>query len=326
MMKSGDGDNGGIIIGTGKLLEGTATSNRLFASNMVELRSISGERSTGSFSDQGRFMFDALEGEGPFLLRSDLGNGNFLYGFTADASGDELVQNIHSYSDAVIRSWYNTQGMDIDAVFASAGTAPVPSSVQANAIYDSLIAVVTDVLDNYGFTGANLNTAEFVANGTGIDGFILQNPIIQSDGSITLSIFDPANNTASVAVDNFNLSTDLTTADTVAPSAPTDLRALPSASDEITLVWEVASDDFGIARYSVRRNGQEIGTSPYPVFVDGGLAANSVNTYSVVAIDSAGNASAASLSADASPLGAVDTMAPPTPSSVLIDTRRGSLD
>ncbi len=320
-------DGGGLIIGTGKTIEGTATSNKLFASNSVEVRAKSGERAVASFNDQGRFTAADLTGTGPWLLRSDLGNGNYLYGVATESSGEIVVQNIHSYSDAVVRSWYETQNMQVDSVFEAEGTnLSMPSAAEANAIYNTLFAVVTDVVDNYGLSGVNLNTAEFVANGAGVDGFILQNPVIQNDGSITITILDPDNNTASVAVEGLDLTTDLTVADTTDPSIPADLRALPSATDEITLVWSVSSDNIGIARYAIFRDAVQIATSPYPVFVDGGLSSGVQYNYSVVAIDAAGNESGASAIATAAPQGSMDTTPPQTPASVQIDTRRGSLD
>lgn len=320
------GGGGGLIIGTGVTLEGTATSNKRFASTTVEVRSRTGERATGSFSNQGRFKLDAVTGSGPWLLRSDLGNDNYLYGVATDSSADAQVQNIHSYSDAVVRSWYTTQNLNVDTVFNSESTnAAMPTNVEANAIYNSLAGVVADVIANYDIAGVNLNSVEFAANGAGVDKFILQNPVIHNDGNITIIIFDPDNNTASVAVEDFDLATDLTDADATPPSAPTSLRALPSARDEITLVWKEASDNIGIARYTISRNGQPIATSPYPVFVDGGLTGGSTYNYSVTASDAAGNESTAAL-ASAAPQVAMDTTAPQTPSSVRIDTRRGSLD
>jgi len=322
---SGGGDEP-IIIGTGMQLEGTATSNKQFASNSIQARARSGELSTASINSQGRFSFDITAGSGPWLLRVDLGNNNYLYGVAPNTSAELLVQNVHSYSDAVVRNWYQTQNLDIDAEFDSpSSNESTPSSTATNAISDRLLSLVADVTDVYNVSNVDLNTFPFIADGTGVDKFILQNPVIHNDGTITINVFDPLNNTASVAVKELNLSTDLTVPDTSIPSAPTELRALPSASDEITLVWQVADDNIGIARYAIFRNGQPLGTSPYPVFVDGGLTGGIQYNYSVVAIDASGNESAAAM-ANASPLQDVDTTAPPTPSRVTIDTRRNSLD
>ncbi len=316
-----------IIMGTGIFLEGTATSNKLFASNSVEVRASSGERSTGTIGTMGRYSIDMTAGTGPWLIRTDLGNNDYLYSIAADTSVDTQVQNIHSYSDAVVRSWYTSRNLNIDTVFQSAGANnSMPTLTQIDAIYNILTSVVTDVIDNYGISGINLNTIPFVANGGDVDDFILQNPVIRNEDSISIVVFDPLNNTTSVAVDNFELTNDLTTADTASPSAARALRALPSASDEITLVWDVATDNVGISRYVISRNGQEVATSPYPVFVDGGLTPGMTNSYSVVAIDAAGNRSAPTAMVSAAPLANLDTIAPPAPASVLIDTRRGSLD
>ena len=91
-------------------------------------------------------------------------------------------------------------------------------------------------------------------------------------------------------------------------------------------MWDVSTDNIGIARYAIFRDGVEVATSPYPFFVDGGLDSATEYTFSIVAIDSAGNESSETTPVTASPLGAVDATAPPAPSSVEIDTRAGSLN
>ncbi len=322
-----ESDDGPFIMGTGVKLDGTTVSNKLYASNTVEMRSRSGDRFTSNFDNQGRFSFDNVDAEGPWLIRSNLGNGNYLYGIATNTSGDRIVQNVHSYSDAVVRNWYTSRALDVDAIFDSASANPaMPTRSDAQAIYNTLTSVVGNVIDNYDLSGVDLNEVEFAGNGTSVGQFILQNPVIHNEGKITIIIYDPDNQTQSVAADDVSLSTELSSPDTQSPSAPLALRALPSASDEITLVWDVASDNIGIANYAVYRNDTVIGTTPYPVFVDGGLTSGSAYSYNVVAIDAAGNESDLSLVTSAEPLANVDSTPPTTPSSVLIDTRRGSLD
>lgn len=77
------------------------------------------------------------------------------------------------------------------------------------------------------------------------------------------------------------------------PSAPKALQLDIISSDGVVISWGAATDDVGLSRYEVRRNGITIGTSTAQKrsFEDTGLKANTYYTYTVRAIDIAGNRS-----------------------------------
>ncbi|GAA1771284.1 hypothetical protein GCM10009834_31950 [Streptomonospora arabica] len=83
--------------------------------------------------------------------------------------------------------------------------------------------------------------------------------------------------------------------DTAAPSAPAGLRSGAQTADSVTLSWDAASDDVGVAGYEVLRGGavaaSTTGTATSATV--GGLAADTEYTFSVRAYDAAGNRSAA---------------------------------
>ena len=81
-----------------------------------------------------------------------------------------------------------------------------------------------------------------------------------------------------------------TTPDATAPSAPQSLTATPSGST-VALAWLAASDNVGVATYEVLRNGAAIGTTTTLTFTDGGIVQGVTYTYSVRALDAAGNRS-----------------------------------
>src|SRR6185295_370896 len=104
-----------------------------------------------------------------------------------------------------------------------------------------------------------------------------------SDAAGNLS---PASNTASAT----------TPADTVAPSAPTNLTAVAPNSTTVNLSWTASTDNVGVVSYRVFRDG---GTTPIATvtgtsFSDTGLAVGSTHSYFVTAVDGANNQSAAS--------------------------------
>jgi fibronectin type 3 domain-containing protein len=85
------------------------------------------------------------------------------------------------------------------------------------------------------------------------------------------------------------------TVDTVAPSAPTSLSAASPTNSAPQLSWPAASDaGSGVAGYRVLREGAVMATVTATSYSDGSLTAGGSYTYTVRAIDGAGNVSALS--------------------------------
>jgi len=102
------------------------------------------------------------------------------------------------------------------------------------------------------------------------------------------------------------------TADTIAPTVPGNLAALP-ASLQINLSWSPSTDNVGVAGYKILRNGAQVGTSSSPAYLDAGLVPFTLYSYTVAAFDAAGNTSAQSASLSTGTLAALDTQAPSAP-------------
>ncbi len=315
----GGGEDDGGIIGTGIRLDGTASSQRAYASNDIEIKARSGERSTASLNNNGRFSTEMVEGEGPFLMRADLGNGEYQYSVAHDDGTGQIRQNIHSYTDAAIRNWFATNSADIDAAFAGGqAIGTLPSDEQISDILSSLYAIVAAVLGEYNLAGADLAVDSFDANGTGIDLYLDSNPVLVNNGSITIIISDQITQTLTEATSNVPIDTDFTAVDNEVPSAPTAIRALPAAINEIVVVWEAASDNIGVTTYEIYRDGVLIADTPFPVYTDSNLMTGVDYRYTVVAIDASGNQSATSNIAISQTLAAMDTQAPPAPQALAI--------
>jgi hypothetical protein len=88
----------------------------------------------------------------------------------------------------------------------------------------------------------------------------------------------------------------LSNQDTTPPKAPGGLVAKVKGRD-VLLTWSASTDNVAVAFYRVSRNGAVIGTAPTGSWVDASVPAGTTYTYSVVAVDAAGNASASSNSA-----------------------------
>ncbi|MWC29794.1 chitin-binding protein [Paenibacillus sp. MMS18-CY102] len=93
----------------------------------------------------------------------------------------------------------------------------------------------------------------------------------------------------------------------VLPNVPADALCSGHTESSITLSWKASTASAGIKNYEVSRNGAVIGTTAQTTYTDSGLPANTAYTYTLVAVDNAGNRSAASTPVSASTLAATTT-------------------
>ena len=82
--------------------------------------------------------------------------------------------------------------------------------------------------------------------------------------------------------------------DVVAPTAPRNLTARASKGKRVSLAWSAAIDDVGVAAYRVYRSGGMIATVTGTGYSDSVTGKTTSLVYTVVAVDTAGNASAPS--------------------------------
>ncbi len=80
------------------------------------------------------------------------------------------------------------------------------------------------------------------------------------------------------------------------PSAPAQLTAKQTTLAQITLTWNPATDNVGVAGYKIYRDGVRIGFAPTPAFDDANVQPGANYTYEVAAYDAAGNESPRSIS------------------------------
>jgi uncharacterized delta-60 repeat protein len=178
-------------------------------------------------------------------------------------------------------------------------TAPAPGATVAGSV-----SVAADALDNLAVAGV-----QFTLDGTSLGTEDTLAPYavtwdtrtsVNGPHVVSALARDAAGNPAaatnvSVTVDN----------DKSAPTAPTNVSAVPVSSSEIDLAWSPATDNVGVAGYRVTRDGAAIATTSATSFKNTGLASRTTYTYSVAAFDAAGN-----VSSDSAPLNAT-TPAPP---------------
>lgn len=87
---------------------------------------------------------------------------------------------------------------------------------------------------------------------------------------------------------------DVAPTDTTAPTVPTGLSTLQIMSSSVVLNWTASSDDTAVTSYDVYRDAVKVGSSSATSFTDSGLVPTTVYSYTIIALDGAGNASLAS--------------------------------
>jgi chitinase len=90
--------------------------------------------------------------------------------------------------------------------------------------------------------------------------------------------------------------------DTISPSVPTGVSGSATSTSLITLTWNASTDNVGVKGYKVYRNGVLVGNPTATWFSDSGLSAGTTYSYSIAALDAAGNISQQSSPISASTL------------------------
>lgn len=139
-----------------------------------------------------------------------------------------------------------------------------------------------------------LMTLNFSTTASGTSALSFQNNALCAATGSGCPVISAVWSNGSIAV-----SSNAPTADTSAPSIPTNLSASTISTSQISLSWSASTDNVGVTGYSIFRNGSQITSIAETTFTDGNLSAGTSYNYTVSAFDVAGNLSnqAASVSA-----------------------------
>jgi chitodextrinase len=180
-------------------------------------------------------------------------------------------------------------------------TAPtVPAGLTGTAVSSSQVNLSWNAsTDNVGVTGyiVYLNNTQLAATSatsfshTGLSPSTIYN--------YRVSAFDAVPNHSTWTATPVAVTTPLP-ADTAAPSAPIGLTAVAVSSTQINLSWNASTDNRGVTGYRLYRGGALLATlGTVTTYQNTGLAVSTSYSYTVQALDAAGNASAQSAAAAA---------------------------
>jgi chitodextrinase len=133
-------------------------------------------------------------------------------------------------------------------------------------------------------------------------------------GTLFLGMATTSHDVAQTVVAQYrDLTAPVAAPDTQAPSVPEGLAAEALSSSQIKLTWSASTDNVGVTAYKIRRDGVQIASTSALAYTDNGRSPSTLYTYTVAAVDAAGNISARSAAASATTPAAPDTAAPATP-------------
>ena len=196
----------------------------------------------------------------------------------------------------------------------SAPTAPGFLSVSGVTTSTVVLSWIASI-DNVGVTGYGLYLGG-TRRATVAQPFAYSFSGLQCGTAYTLGIeaYDAAGNVSPRSTVAANTSA---CADNVAPSAPSFLAISAVTQTGLTFGWTGATDNVGVAGYTVYRNGSQLGQTSATSYPVSGLSCGTSYTLAVEARDAAGNVSAKpSISASTSACPAPPSSSPPPPPSL----------
>jgi glucose/arabinose dehydrogenase/chitodextrinase len=219
----------------------------------------------------------------------------------ADIAQDQIVAATGSYSATAslgTAAWL-MQMVAFRAGSATPDTAPPsqPTGLTATAVSGSQINLSwTASTDNVGVTGYRV-----FRNGTQVGTsttttYSDTGLVAATNYTYTVSAVDAAGN---ISTPSATASATTAAPDTAPPSQPTGLTATAMSSSQINLSWTASTDNVGVIGYRVFRNAVQVATATTTTYNDTGLAAATTYTYTLSAVDAAGNNSASSAAATA---------------------------
>jgi chitodextrinase len=108
--------------------------------------------------------------------------------------------------------------------------------------------------------------------------------------------------------------------DNTAPSTPTNILSVNVTSSTVNLTWSASSDDVGVSGYTVFKDGSSIASAGSTSALISGLSPNTSYSFTVKALDSAGNSSSSSSALVVKTLSTSDAAAPSAPTGLTATT------
>ena len=261
----GTGGNGGTT--NQVTLSGTAASGKALAAATITLKDSAGHSRTATTANDGTYSFDTTGLTPPFLLLVTTTTNTTFYSVSADANARTTV-NVTPLTDLIIRSWYDVQGVSMDAAFADPGANPPPSPTTVAVIGTVVRNVVQLWMNQAGVTAGSFNliSTPFAADGTGFDLVLDQTTVNPSTGDVTISGGGVTQNTTLTAAGG-SINVVTTTTGTNGTSTSSNTTVVPVQTAQQTAIDEITTAFNGFAN-AVNTKGASLAVSDLLPFLD----------------------------------------------------------
>ncbi len=167
-----------------------------------------------------------------------------------------------------------------------------PTNLAASSVTESSLTLTWDAsTDNIGVTGYDVYQDGAVIGTVAATTFDVTGLSASTSYDFSVVAKDAAGNESPASA---TLSVTTSEPDTQAPSVPTNLVSSNLAANQVTLSWDASTDNVGVTEYDVLQDGNVVDTVTGTSATVTGLTPQTTYSFTVIAKDAAGNASAAS--------------------------------
>lgn len=270
---------------------------------------------------------DNAGGSGVASYRVQRGGATVAASVAGTSFGDTglIANTTYSYTVSAVdvagnRSAESAAAQATTPVPADTTPPSVPANFAANATSSTSITLSwTAATDNIAVTGYRVRragSATVIGNPTGLT-FVDNSRTPSTTYNYTLTAVDAAGNESGPPA-TASATTPAPPADTIPPTVPGNPQAVATSTTTISLTWTGSSDNIAVTGYRVQRGGVTVAANVTgTTFGDTGLTPNTAYSYTVSAVDAAGNRSGESATASATTMAVPDTMPPTVPANVV---------
>ncbi|PFJ17680.1 hypothetical protein COD67_14580 [Bacillus cereus] len=214
----------------------------------------------------------------------------------ADREGYHVILGVWDISNTD-KSFYQVMDVNVknDGGEVDTEAPTVPTDLQAEAETTKINLKWTASTDNVGVSHYNVyRDGEKLAPVTGIE---LEDMNLKADTEYVyeVSAVDRAGNESEKSAPLTVKTKKAPEVDTEAPTAPTGLHSMGQTATTVDLMWTASTDNVGVDHYEIYRDGKRVHAKVFATEIkDSGLQPNTTYTYTVKAVDAAGNVSKAS--------------------------------
>lgn len=228
----------------------------------------------------------------------------------------------YTYSVSAFDAAGNTSSLSSSISVTTLDNIPpsVPSGLTAEALSATSVRIAWNAsTDNIQVAGYNVYRNGVLTSTSALDSYTDNAVVPGINNNYAVAAYDLAGNLSALSS-----SVNIITVDNLAPSVPASVSVSAVTTRSVNISWSASTDNVGVTGYNVYRNGTLVSTITDTNYSDNSLNPGTQYSFSISALDLAGNVSALSSALLVTTLVSTDTTAPSTPTNLVAISRTGS--